>query len=95
MRVTARNGATGSPASRNTRFIITLSMPTALAATTLAADVSVWGFTNDACLETSFFGLTSGGTEPAGTSPEEFTAYVKAEIDKWARVAKAARVQVE
>lgn len=38
--------------------------------------------------------LQQGGLA-GGTSPEEFTAYVKAEIDKWARVAKAARVQVE
>ena len=38
--------------------------------------------------------LQQGGLA-GGTSPEEFTAYVKAEIDKWAKVAKAARVQVE
>jgi hypothetical protein len=30
-----------------------------------------------------------------GTTPEEFTTFVKTEIDKWAKVAKAARVQVE
>ena len=38
--------------------------------------------------------LQQGGLA-GGTSPEEFTAYVKAEIDKWAKVAKAARVQIE
>ena len=38
--------------------------------------------------------LQQGGLA-SGNTPEEFTAYVKAEIDKWARVAKAARVQVE
>lgn len=29
------------------------------------------------------------GIEPAGTTPEEFAAYIKAEIAKWARVVKA------
>ena len=30
-----------------------------------------------------------------GNSPEEFAAFIKAEMDKWARVGKAARVRVE
>ena len=38
--------------------------------------------------------LAQGGLA-SGNTPEEFTTYVKAEIDKWAKVAKAARVQVE
>ena len=38
--------------------------------------------------------LAQGGLT-GGNTPEEFTTYVKAEIDKWAKVAKAARVQVE
>ena len=38
--------------------------------------------------------LQQGGLA-GGTSPEEFTAFVKAEIDKWARVAKAAQVRLE
>ena len=38
--------------------------------------------------------LQQGGLA-GGTTPEEFTTFVKTEIDKWAKVAKAARVQVE
>jgi tripartite-type tricarboxylate transporter receptor subunit TctC len=38
--------------------------------------------------------LQQGGLA-GGTSPEEFTAYVKAEIDKWAKVAKAAQVRLD
>jgi len=38
--------------------------------------------------------LAQGGLA-GGNTPDEFTTYVKAEIDKWAKVAKAARVQVE
>jgi tripartite-type tricarboxylate transporter receptor subunit TctC len=30
-----------------------------------------------------------------GTTPEEFTAFMKEEVDKWARVAKAAKVSIE
>ena len=30
-----------------------------------------------------------------GNSPEEFAAFIKAEMDKWARVGKAAKVRVE
>lgn len=38
--------------------------------------------------------LQQGGLA-AGTSPEEFTAFVKAESDKWAKVAKAAQVRLD
>ena len=35
------------------------------------------------------------GALASGMPPEEFTAFVKREADKWARVAKAAKVQVD
>jgi tripartite-type tricarboxylate transporter receptor subunit TctC len=35
------------------------------------------------------------GVEPAGTAPAEFGAKFTAEIDKWAKVVKAARIEVE
>ena len=38
--------------------------------------------------------LSQGGIA-VGNSPEEFTAYIKSEIDKWAKVARAAKVRVE
>ena len=38
--------------------------------------------------------LQQGGIA-SGNSPEEFTAFIKAEADKWAKVAKAAKVRVE
>jgi len=30
-----------------------------------------------------------------GTTPAEFTAFMKEEVEKWARVAKAAKVSIE
>ena len=36
--------------------------------------------------------LIAVGAEPAGTTPEEFSAFVKSELTKWERVAKAAGV---
>lgn len=36
--------------------------------------------------------LSALGAEPAGTSPEQFTAFLKSEMDKWQRVSKAAGV---
>ena len=36
--------------------------------------------------------LSAIGAEPAGTTPEEFTAFIKAEAAKWGRVAKAAGI---
>ncbi|MEI7679824.1 MAG: tripartite tricarboxylate transporter substrate binding protein [Betaproteobacteria bacterium] len=35
------------------------------------------------------------GVEPAGTTPPEFRAKFTAEIDKWRRVVKAARIEIE
>ena len=32
--------------------------------------------------------LANAGSEPASSSPEEFAAYIKAEIAKWAKVVK-------
>ena len=39
--------------------------------------------------------LTHEGVEPAGTTSEEFAAYIKAEIAKWARVIRAAGIHAE
>lgn len=39
--------------------------------------------------------LLSQGAEPIGSTPEEFTAYMKSEIDKWARVIREAGVRAE
>jgi tripartite-type tricarboxylate transporter receptor subunit TctC len=35
------------------------------------------------------------GIEPVGNSPEEFGAFIKSEIERWKRVAKAANVKME
>jgi tripartite-type tricarboxylate transporter receptor subunit TctC len=35
------------------------------------------------------------GIEPVGNSPEEFGAFIKSEIERWTRVAKAAHVKME
>jgi tripartite-type tricarboxylate transporter receptor subunit TctC len=34
--------------------------------------------------------LLAQGAEPVGSTPSEFAAFIKAEIAKWAKVAKAA-----
>jgi tripartite-type tricarboxylate transporter receptor subunit TctC len=39
--------------------------------------------------------LSSQGAEPAPGTPEEFTAFIRSEIDKWARVVKAANMKPE
>jgi tripartite-type tricarboxylate transporter receptor subunit TctC len=39
--------------------------------------------------------LAADGADPVGSTPEEFAAFIKAEIDKWARVARAAGIQPE
>jgi tripartite-type tricarboxylate transporter receptor subunit TctC len=39
--------------------------------------------------------LAADGAEPVGSSPEEFAAFIRAEIAKWAKVAKAAGIQPE
>jgi tripartite-type tricarboxylate transporter receptor subunit TctC len=35
------------------------------------------------------------GIEPVGNSPEEFGAFIRSEIERWTRVAKAANVKME
>ena len=39
--------------------------------------------------------LSSQGAEPAPGTPEEFTAFIRSEIDKWARVVRAANMKPE
>ena len=39
--------------------------------------------------------LANAGLEPAVSSPEEFGAYIKSEIDKWTKVARAANVKLD
>ena len=36
--------------------------------------------------------LSAIGAEPAGTTPEQFTAFMKRETEKWLRVSKAAGI---
>jgi tripartite-type tricarboxylate transporter receptor subunit TctC len=37
--------------------------------------------------------LAADGAEPVGTSPAEFAAFIKAELQKWARVAREAHIE--
>ena len=39
--------------------------------------------------------LASDGGEPAGTTPEQFGAYIKSEIGRWEKVIKQANVRIE
>ena len=39
--------------------------------------------------------LAAIGLEPVGDSPEEFSAQMKVEMEKWAKVIKAARIKAE
>jgi tripartite-type tricarboxylate transporter receptor subunit TctC len=39
--------------------------------------------------------LSSQGAEPVGNTPEEFGAFVKAEIEKWANLVKVARMKMD
>jgi tripartite-type tricarboxylate transporter receptor subunit TctC len=39
--------------------------------------------------------LLSQGIEPVSNTPEEFTAYVRSEMAKWARVVKASGARAE
>lgn len=39
--------------------------------------------------------LAADGSEPLGTTPEEFGRHLKAEIEKWAKVVKAAGIRAE
>lgn len=40
-------------------------------------------------------GLISQGSEPIGSSPTQFRAYIEAEIAKWTQVARAAKVRLD
>jgi tripartite-type tricarboxylate transporter receptor subunit TctC len=37
--------------------------------------------------------LAGDGAEPVGTTPAEFAAHIKAELAKWASVARAAKIE--
>jgi tripartite-type tricarboxylate transporter receptor subunit TctC len=39
--------------------------------------------------------LADQGYEPAGTSPEQFAAFIRTEIVKWSKVVKAAGIAIE
>jgi len=39
--------------------------------------------------------LANTGAEPAGMSPEQFGNFMRAELDKWARLVKAANIKIE
>ena len=39
--------------------------------------------------------ITSGGTEPLANSPDEFTAKLRVEIPRWARVAREANIKAD
>jgi tripartite-type tricarboxylate transporter receptor subunit TctC len=39
--------------------------------------------------------LVAQGADPAGTTPEQYTAFVQNEITKWAKVIKAAGIKGE
>jgi tripartite-type tricarboxylate transporter receptor subunit TctC len=39
--------------------------------------------------------LSSQGAEPVGNTPEEFRAFVKAEVDKWANLVKIAKMKMD
>jgi tripartite-type tricarboxylate transporter receptor subunit TctC len=35
------------------------------------------------------------GMEPSGTTPEQFDAFIRSEIEKWRKVVKAAGIRAE
>jgi len=37
--------------------------------------------------------LASDGAEPAGSTPEAFAALITSELEKWAKVARAAKIE--
>jgi tripartite-type tricarboxylate transporter receptor subunit TctC len=37
--------------------------------------------------------LASDGAEPVGTTPQEFAAHIKGELEKWAAVARTAKIE--
>jgi len=39
--------------------------------------------------------FVSQGHEPGGDGPDEYAAFIRAEIEKWSKVAKAAGIQAQ
>jgi len=39
--------------------------------------------------------LSGQGAEPVGNTPEDFSAFIRSEINKWANLVKAANMRVE
>ena len=39
--------------------------------------------------------LDATGFEPIGSTPEQFAAYIRSEIDKWTKVVRAAGMRVD
>jgi tripartite-type tricarboxylate transporter receptor subunit TctC len=39
--------------------------------------------------------LAHEGAQPAGDTPAQFAAYIKSEIEKWAKIVRMAKVRVE
>ena len=39
--------------------------------------------------------LVARGADPVATTPEQFTAYLKDDIARWARLAQADRIKVD
>jgi len=39
--------------------------------------------------------LASDGAEPVGTTPAEFAAHIKSELEKWTNVARVAKIEAQ
>jgi tripartite-type tricarboxylate transporter receptor subunit TctC len=39
--------------------------------------------------------FVSQGAEPGGNTPDQFSAFIKGEIEKWARVVKVSNARVD
>ena len=39
--------------------------------------------------------LAAQGADPVGNTPEQFATFIKAEIDKWAKIVKASGARVD
>jgi tripartite-type tricarboxylate transporter receptor subunit TctC len=39
--------------------------------------------------------LSTQAAEPVGSTPQEFQAYVRAEVDRWGKVARAANISLD
>ena len=37
--------------------------------------------------------LAADGAEPLGSTPQEFGAFIRRELDKWSKVAEAAKIE--